>query len=496
AWNTFNYGLILTIGGFFVLLYRSWKEERPEQHVILLWSVVVLIATWQHIRYEYYLAANVAILSGICVGYVFNAGWKDIKMLARPSGGAEKGKETPVSTPSPARKAKKGAQKSKTAAKKGTSYLRVGLVGLVILFSILFVAASLPDEYIVATSGGLRMNGDWRESLEWMGTHTPDTGVDYYKIYDASTFKYPPQAYGVMSWWDYGHLITYIAKRIPNANPFQAGVAGPNGAAAYFMSQSEPVANQVLKNDGTRYVVTDIEMDTAKFWAMATWYNTSIGVYPYQRTYLIPDPNNAGQYGPVTLYEAPYFQTMISKLHNFDGSMTDPTTAFYVEYSDPSITTVPYPVVTGAKNVNVSDGLVMVSQYNAQAAAGKHAELLNMAPFLPLSQVPALHNYRLVHESPTNAYSSAPPDIKYVKVFEFVPGAVIRGEGIIEVPIITNTGRQFTYRQASINGTFIVPYSTTGNQYDVKATGKYHIIGTGQQFDVPEDAVTQGKQIN
>ena len=37
-----------------------------------------------------------------------------------------------------------------------------------------------------------------------------------------------------MSWWDYGHLITYIAKRIPNANPFQAGVAGPNGVGSVF----------------------------------------------------------------------------------------------------------------------------------------------------------------------------------------------------------------------------------------------------------------------
>ena len=55
------------------------------------------------------------------------------------------------------------------------------------------------------------------------------------------------------------------------------------------MSQSEPDANQILKNDGTRYMVTDIEMDTAKFWAMATWYNTTIGVTPYQRTY--PDPS-------------------------------------------------------------------------------------------------------------------------------------------------------------------------------------------------------------
>ena len=59
-----------------------------------------------------------------------------------------------------------------------------------------------------------------------MGAHTPDTGVDYYKIYNRDTFSYPAQAYGVMSWWDYGHMITYIAKRIPNANPFQSGVAG------------------------------------------------------------------------------------------------------------------------------------------------------------------------------------------------------------------------------------------------------------------------------
>ena len=77
-----------------------------------------------------------------------------------------------------------------------------------------------------------------------------------------------------------------------------------------------------------------------------------------------------------------------------------------------------------------------------------------------------------------------------------MPGAVIRGDGIIEVPVVSDTGRQFTYRQASINGTFVVPYSTTGNPYDVKAAGKYQIVGTNQQFDVPEEAVMQGKQIN
>jgi dolichyl-diphosphooligosaccharide--protein glycosyltransferase len=79
-----------------------------------------------------------------------------------------------------------------------------------------------------------------------------------------------------------------------------------------------------------------------------------------------------------------------------------------------------------------------------------------------------------------------------VKIFEYVKGARIRGEGIIEVSVVTNTGRTFTYRQASRNGEFVVPYSTTGGMYDVRATGKYRIVGTGKEFSVTEEAVIQG----
>jgi dolichyl-diphosphooligosaccharide--protein glycosyltransferase len=86
-------------------------------------------------------------------------------------------------------------------------------------------------------------------------------------------------------------------------------------------------------------------------------------------------------------------------------------------------------------------------------------------------------------------------DVRYVKIFEYVKGAHIKGDGIIEVPVVTNTGRSFTYRQASVNGEFIVPYSTTGNSYDVKTTGKYTISGTGKQYEVPESAVLQGTTI-
>ena len=86
--------------------------------------------------------------------------------------------------------------------------------------------------------------------------------------------------------------------------------------------------------------------------------------------------------------------------------------------------------------------------------------------------------------------------MRYVKVFEYVPGARIKGEGVIESPVVTNTGRQFTWRAASVNGEFIVPYSTEGNPYDVRATGKYRIAGTGREYSVSEDAVMRGVQIS
>ena len=75
------------------------------------------------------------------------------------------------------------------------------------------------------------------------------------------------------------------------------------------------------------------------------------------------------------------------------------------------------------------------------------------------------HDYRLVDESPTNVFNSKTTDVKYVKVFEYVKGAHIKGTGIIEIPLVTDTGRTFTYHQESVNGEFVVPYATTGNLY-------------------------------
>ena len=207
-----------------------------------------------------------------------------------------------------------------------TNYPLVGVVFITIGLSLLFAYTSVSYSYTNAIASPTRMNTDWRESMDWMANNTPETGVNYFTIYDQKSFEYPAGSYGVMSWWDYGHLITYIAKRIPNANPFQQGVAGPDGAAAYFMSTSEDKANAILDRDGTRYVVTDIEMDTGKFWAMSTWDNATLATDPYQMILLVQSKDNPDSYDPARLNKQEYYLTTISRLHNFDGSMANAIT--------------------------------------------------------------------------------------------------------------------------------------------------------------------------
>ncbi|MDD1667159.1 MAG: oligosaccharyl transferase, archaeosortase A system-associated, partial [Methanomicrobiales archaeon] len=129
---------------------------------------------------------------------------------------------------------------------------------------------------------------------------------------------------------------------------------------------------------------------------------------------------------------------------------------------------------------------------------GNLANAVSQAVFLPVDTVPALRHYRLVHESPSGVFSNTSggaPDLKYVKIFEYVKGARITGEGTIALDLVSNWGRRFTYRQQSVNGEFVVPYSTQGNPYEVQALGRYRIEETGRTIDVPEDAVMEGKAV-
>jgi dolichyl-diphosphooligosaccharide--protein glycosyltransferase len=495
AWSTFNFGLILFFGGMLVLLYNNIRHEHPHEVFALVWSVVMFLSTWQHIRYEYYLAINIALLSAVLMVFVIERGGNDIVRLA--SGFTARDPASVKTNPAvPDQPGKNPERKSrKKAAKVKPDYALIVLVLAAAVIALLFVYSSVSISYLSATNEPFRMNPDWNESLDWLGSNTPETGLDYSTIYAKDTFHYPASSYGVMSWWDYGHMITTLAHRIPNANPFQQGVTGPNGSAAYFVTTSESTADAILDADGTRYVMTDIEMDYGKFPAMATWYNSTLKETPYWMTLFVPDSATSTSVHSNTLNAAAYYHTQISRLHNFDGSMVKAGTVYYIEYSDPSVTGLSLPLVTRAESLNSTEAASRVGQYNSKAMTGTHATVLSPTLLDPVDDIPALQHYRLIHESPTNTLNSNSLNLKYVKTFEYVKGAHIRGDGIIELPLITNTGRNFTYRQESIDGEFIVPYSTTGNPYGVKAAGQYRITGTGTEFDVPESAVIGGLDI-
>lgn len=496
AWMSFNYGLILFAGGILVMLYNNWKDEHPQEVFALVWSLVLFFSTWQHVRYEYYLAINIALLSAVCTGFVLSRTLSAIRPQIAGS--------NIIAGPGPDEKLKenlpKGKHPKKTQGKTKTvpasTYLILIIAILTAGTGILFAYTSASYSFTNAMNNPFNMNTDWRESLEWLGNNSPETGLDYLAIYDPGSFHYPGTAYGVMSWWDYGHLITYIAKRIPNANPFQQGVAGDSGAAAYFVSTSEDRANAMLDMLGTRYVITDIEMDTGKFPAMATWYNASFAADPYMTYMFVPVANDPNKVEPHLLNTQEYYLTMVSRLHNFDGSRTPADRVYYLEYVDPAITNLSLPVVVNGVEMNATEAVLRAEQYNLGAADGYHASSVSVSLVNPAGDVPALRHYRLIHESPTNVFGKKTPDVKYVKVFEYVKGAHIRGTGIIELDLVSNTGRNFTYRQESINGEFVVPFSTTGNPYGVKPTGKYRITGSGREYDVPETAVMTGSTID
>ncbi|MDU9376201.1 hypothetical protein McpSp1_07950 [Methanocorpusculaceae archaeon Sp1] len=496
AFNSYNWGILLAAGGFIYLLYRVWKHEEPGALFVLIWSVLMIFATIQHVRWEYYVAANIALLAAVAVGWAIDFAQKDLLKIVGKQ-------ESKTSDEAPAKKGKKTAAK----ATAGPDWIKVGIFAIVAVIAIGFVATSAAAAVQTGSNYG-KYGGtekDWISETTWMLTGTPETGVDYLTIYEKDGFVYPEESYGVMSWWDYGHYITTIAERIPNSNPFQAGVAGEYGAAAVLTSTNESAVMEKLDHLGTRYVMTDYQMAGGKFGAMAIWNDSVAQLSPYFYTLL---QNSNGQLSYVQAYTPEYYNTLTVRLQNFDGSMTSPGDVAYIETD--SSAGYGYPVITNMKAfANASDAWAAADQYNSlSASTTKHAYVVANPSsvtkgYLPSVTVPALQHFRLVHESPTyvmtNGQAANQPiegGNAWVKSFEYVPGAVIKGDGIIEVNVVTNNGRTFTYRQESVDGQFVVPYSTSGSTYDVKTTGPYTIVGTGKTFEVSEEAVMNGLSIN
>jgi len=522
AWENFNGALILMAGGLLVLGYYVVKKRENPHIFLFVLSVVILLMTIRFQRFAYFFTVNVTLLAAICI--VEHLNWKDsiafyssalFSGFSKPQGSTiDVDVDKPKKTPAIPKQGKKKA--AKHPVKKISGYpenLKKITILAIILLSIGLVAFSVAQEIQYGFSTPYTQIPDnWIESLEWMQSDTPQTGVDYYRSYDAKTFTYPAESYGIMSVWDAGHWITFFAQRIPITNPFQDHLGGPDGTAAFFLNSNETKANSILEKQGGKYVVTDSKMAVDTFTNLVPWQSNSVDISPYIKYFLVSDTHDVTKLKIIHKFDDGYFQTMVVRLHNFDGSMILPGTVDYVQYEirQPSVSETSE--LSGFARIIINDRFIDASRLDnstpiikegPELLPTRYANVYSDLPNRTVQVLPALHHYRLVHESPDDAsVKSFPesdpitlPDIKYVKIFEFVKGAQISGEGIIELPVITNTGRTFIYRQESENGLFVVPYPTSGSPYDVRATAEYHIVGTSRYITVTENDVIAGNRV-
>ena len=474
AWRWFTTPFFIAFAAFPWIGYNIAKKFRAEEILILVWSVVMLFACFGQNRFAAYYAVNVALLCGFVSWKIIEFVWlKGAGDVVEKAGVKIKGKTKGGAGVEKAKPKKAHNSEKSPEMEKVKRYLRPELIITCLIIGLVVFFPPLNTSLATAKYGGGPTN-DWFESLSWMRNNTPDTGVDYYAPYDRppinettgriEDYNYPESAYSVISWWDYGHWITRIARRIPVANPFgQQGIGGPYqgndpGACVFFVTTNVSEANNVADALDVRYVVTDFMMADAfnvfynKFNAMTVWFGDTGGYYTQ-----VDDPDKGPQITPSTKY----FSTMVARLHIFDGR-------------------------------------------------GVALEEFYLEP---------LRHYRLIHESPSNIIVMGGQPIKYVKVFEYVKGAKIKGTApigsLVEIAtnVSTNRGREFIYAERMMsNGTyeFTVPYSTEGpidggTNFDVFASPYTVSVGyvtnatvawtEEKEVNVPEEAVMEGKTI-
>jgi dolichyl-diphosphooligosaccharide--protein glycosyltransferase len=403
--------LFLLFIGLAMLIYFGIKEEGADKILLLVWSIIMLMAVLGQRRFAYYYTINAALLTGYFSWKMLDIAGLN-KLLTKPKEVVESVKKF--------KKAKKKTRekpKPKTFMQPRGAWVRVIVVGI-ILFAVVFLP-SIPSAKALAGSANFVMDEGWYTSLLWLKDNSPDPFGDpnfYYALYPPQDeFKYPDTAYGVMSWWDYGHFIMQIAHRIPNANPGQAGAVE---AGKFFTALNESSANEWADTEGTKYVVIDYMMPTSKFYAMVDWAGSNES--NFQEYYGVPPQVSGGNpQGLYLLYNSAYYRSTVARLYNFNGEAVAP--------SENSTVVIPWSgesVWRGIKYKNIIGDPKYFSSYaDAQAYVAAQTSgnygIVGYSPFATIVPLEKLNSYKLIYQSNATAPFQG-LTLPSVKIFQYL----------------------------------------------------------------------------
>ena len=543
-----QYGLayVVALLGLVWMTFRAaYTEYRAEYVLLVVWSTFLWLMALTQTRFNYYLVLSVVVMTAWVFGHVVDA------------------------------------------VNLGEMTGRIGdikpyqVITVVAVFMLVF-APLLPP--LAATSGGAggqpafvvdagsgfgpgAVTG-WTGTGDWMNENTPKVGnygdatnadeFPYYGTYPRTDdYDYPDGAYGVMSWWDYGHWITVLAERPPHANPFQQNA---RSASSFLQASSEERANAVLDalpavsgsggqfdemtteelralgdgasgdGEGVRYVVIDDQTAGEKFAAVAQWSvppdnrgrlarqnrdptgTSNQGLYFDRQQYQL-----RGQNETLPVVSDRYRETMLAKLYLQDANGLEHYRLVH-ESSQ-------YSIVGGVVQPN---GRVAPRTSTRLPGEGWSQDRANDSRQLDFAR----RQGAAVPTQQGGAFYDASLEAA-VKTFERVDGATITGQVagsdenasvVAYVELETSTGRQFAYQQwvdPDEDGSFevTVPYATDdtvgpdegGTNTSVTAVTDYQIkvadsrirglirtarIPNAAQTAVPETAVYGGETVS
>lgn len=382
AWGNFGLAFFTMLISLIVSTFIAIKHGDAVKTFIVIWSIAILAMTLGQRRFGYYLAVNVALLTGYLSWLMLK--WASLKEWNGDFVGRFK-----IS--------------KRDRRSFAVSLMVISVVTVVIILAIF--APVIPSATAIASQAQYTPSNAWCESLDWLRENSPEPFGDASAYYSMPTKN--GDAYGVLSWWDYGYWITRIAHRIPNSNPGQ-NPATQTDVAKFFTSQNESVANEIGQRLGSEYVIIDFETVAGKFWAILRYAGKTQS--DYFDVYYAEQEN---QLVPVQLYYPDYYRSLAIRLYNFDGKVVTPNSTIVISSQQRNSNGIAFNLITDARQF---------SSYNeaeAFVSSSSGYKIVGNNPFASPVPLEAIEHYELVYSSGEKQSVDGVGSISEVKIFKY-----------------------------------------------------------------------------
>jgi dolichyl-diphosphooligosaccharide--protein glycosyltransferase len=372
--HSFGPPFFVALVALVALAWRGLRTAEPSLLLLVTWGAAMFLATLGQNRFGYYLALNLALLTGWACAAALR--WAAVRAAADPIGGRW-WPQLPV---------------------------------VILVMGVVFVPSALLAYQQVRIDRGLPAG--YRASLDWLRHNTPEpfAAPDYYHMLYRPGATLRP-AYTVMAWWDYGYEIIRRSRRVPVASPTQAG-AGI--ASRFFTATSEVEALRILDQTRSHYVIAHRgipmllrgSLFRGSFPNLVQWAGKDANTF--SETFQARD--GQGQLQPIVLFLPDYYRTLIVRLYVFGGERAvprDSTYVFTLAEGPPADGAIGKQILEAQRFTTYEDALAYLDRvgHAGRVIGGLHPELTPV-PLEPLTRL------RLIHDSP-----AAPPT---ARIFEYL----------------------------------------------------------------------------